>query len=109
MPGIQQKLEREGCWIGHGTTCGSSIGVGKRFHLSNWKAVAMARRCARTYQNAMRACLGLRNSIGPIEKANDLVMAKRQNMTGWLGQKKARQVLASVSPVLWGRQGHNTI
>jgi hypothetical protein len=41
---------------------------------------------------AMRAHLGLRNSSGLVEKANDLAMAKRQKATGWLGQKKARQV-----------------
>jgi hypothetical protein len=41
---------------------------------------------------AMRNCLGLRNSSDMVEKANDLVVAKRQNTTGWLGQKKARWV-----------------
>jgi hypothetical protein len=46
---------------------------------------------------AMRACLGLENSSGPVEKANDLVVAKRQKHDGMAWSKEGSTGLASVS------------
>jgi hypothetical protein len=41
---------------------------------------------------AMRDCLGLRNSCGPVERPTTWWWPNGKNMTGWLGQKKARWV-----------------